>query len=451
MTQPMPSPIKSKREMGLFSVTSLVISNMIGSGIFILPATLAMFGSISLFGWIFTGIGSIILAFVFAKLSRIKPMVGGPYAYCREALGDFIGFQVAFCYWIAALVAIAGTVISGIAYLNVFFPAIANKNVALILSIAALWLITALNILGIRETKISVLITTALKVFPLLAICIFGLFYINFHNLTASFNITGKSNFSALASSAMITLWAFVGFETATVPTEYIKKPERTIPLGTMLGTMITTVLYVWGTLVVMGIVSNATLVKSATPFAIATKVIFGNWSIGILGIIVAISALSNCIGWVLMQGQIPMAVAQDGLFPKVFAKTNKKLIPINGLVISSILMTVFMLMTLSDKLIDQFNSLVEFSTILFLFVYVYSMIAALFIFIRHYQSRSERLRLFILCGIGLLAFLYALWTIIGAGEKMVFYGSFVLFGCGPIYIIIKKFNNYISDAKVLI
>ncbi|MBL0941995.1 MAG: amino acid permease, partial [Alphaproteobacteria bacterium] len=141
-----------KRQLGLWRATSLVVGNMVGAGIFLLPASLGIYGGIGLLGWIFTAFGAICLALVFARLSHHFPRLGGPYAYSREAFGDFIGFQMAWSYWVANWVSNAAVAIAFVSYLSIFFPSLVTKpNHALLLAISTVWLLTFINIRGARS------------------------------------------------------------------------------------------------------------------------------------------------------------------------------------------------------------------------------------------------------------------------------------------------------------
>src|SRR5689334_13141043 len=221
----LPGRPKLKRSLGLSMATALVIGNMVGSGVFGLPASLASTGPISLLAWGFTGVGALLLALVFARLGRAYPQTGGPYAYSRRAFGDFVGFQTAWGYWIAAWAGNAAIAVAGVGYLSEFWGSLKdNRFLAAVIAIAVIWLLTAVNIFGVRQGGLVQAATTLLKLLPLLAIAIVGLFYIdsgNFH----PFNVSTGSNFHAITAAATLTLWAFIGLESATVPAEDVRDP----------------------------------------------------------------------------------------------------------------------------------------------------------------------------------------------------------------------------------
>jgi APA family basic amino acid/polyamine antiporter len=369
-----------KRALGPWMLTALVAGNMVGSGIFYLPTELASFGSISLLAWVFTSIGALLLALVFAKLSMLIPRIGGPYAYCREAFGEFIGFQIAYNYWIALWIGNGAICVAFSGYLGVFFPILNHNPVySFFISISTLWFLTLINIAGVRWAGIMQLITTILKFTPLLLVGIFGLIFLHPQNIPA-FNITGKSDFFALSSAATLTLWAFVGLESATIPAEDVINPKKNIPRATIIG------------------------------------------------------ALN---GWTLLPAQVTLAASRDGIFPKIFAKESRFKTPINGLLITSTLITCLLLLTLNKGLIKQFQFITLLATLAGLIPYFFCTMAELMIFIKD-RDLVKHKKLFPSIIIAILAGIYAFWTIIGSGQETVFYGSLLFFSSIPVFVWIK-------------
>jgi APA family basic amino acid/polyamine antiporter len=433
----MPQEKSIKKGLGLWMLTALVAGNMIGSGIFLLPASLANYGSISMLSWIFTSVGALLLALVFAKLSSIIPRTGGPYAYCREAYGDFVGFQMAYNYWIALWVGNAAIAVAFTGYLGVFWHALNNNPLlSFFVSAGTVWLMTLINIIGVRQAGMVQLITTILKLLPLVLIATVGLFFIHPHNLM-DFNISGKSNFSALTGAATLTLWAFVGLESATVPAGNVQDASRVIPRATILGTSITALVYILSSLAIMGIIPAVELAHSNAPYAHAAQVIFG--PVG--GFLVAAGAVISCFGalngWTLLQGQVPMAAARDGLFPQTFAKESKNGTPVFGLVFTSMLVTLLLLLTLSSNLVKQFTFIILLATLSSLIPYLFTTMAELIIFFRD-RERFNGKRFIGSCIIAIFAGIYAFWTIAGSGEDTVFYGTLLFFTSVPIYVWMK-------------
>lgn len=425
----------TRRGLGLWMLTALVAGNMVGSGIFLLPASLATIGSISLFSWIITAGGAILLALVFAKLSTMVPKIGGPYAYCREGFGDFIGFQVAYNYWIALWVGNAAIAVAFSGYLSVFFPVVASSPInSCITAIAAVWLMAIINIIGVRQAGFVQLITTILKFLPLFLIATVGLLFVKGHNLIDNFNISGQSNFSAITSAATLTLWSFIGLESATVPANDVENPLRNIPRATILGTLITAVVYVLSTTAVMGVIPAPQLMHSTAPYAEAAKVMFGPWGSMLVAAGAAISCFGALNGWTLLQGQVPLAAARDKLFLQSFKKTTNNGTPVVGLLVSAVLITLLLLLTLNASLVKQFTVIILLATLATLIPYLFTAMAELILFIRNRELYNGK-RLLTSSLIAVFAGIYAAWTIIGAGETTVFYGALLWFSSIPMYV----------------
>ena len=426
-----------KRALGPWMLTALVAGNMVGSGIYYLPTELASFGSISLLAWVFTSIGALLLALVFAKLGMLMPRIGGPYAYCREAFGEFVGFQMAYNYWIALWIGNSAIAVALSGYLGVFFPVLNEDRVlSFFVSAGTLWILTIINIIGVRWAGITQLITSILKFTPLILISVVGLFCIH-PSFIPHFNTTTQSNAAALSGAATLTFWAFVGLESATVPAEDVINPKRNIPRATIIGTLIAAVIYIIGTLAVMGQIPADQLAHSTAPFADAARILFGPIGASFIAIGAIVSCFGALNGWVLMQAQVPLAAARDGIFPKIFAKESKAGTPVNGLLITSTLITCLLLLTINKGLITQFKFITLLATLSGLIPYFFTTMAELMIFIKDRDLlKHENLIPSVI--IAILAGIYAFWMIIGSGQDTVFYGTLLFFSSIPVYIWIK-------------
>ncbi|NJN86406.1 MAG: amino acid permease [Leptolyngbyaceae cyanobacterium SL_7_1] len=421
--------------------TALVIGNMIGSGIFLLPSSLAPYGGLSVVGWLLTAIGAICLALVFAKLAAWVPKAGGPYAYTRLGFGDFAGFWIAWGYWIAIWVGNAAIAVACVSYLEVFIPVLrGNTLLAGVGAIALVWLFTWINCLGVREVGITQLVTTLCKIVPLVAIATIGLLWFNPSHFTP-WNPSGEPAFSAISSVAALTLWSFIGLESATIPAGDVINPTRTIPRATLVGTGVTALVYILGTVAVMGILPQTTLVGSGAPFADAARVIGGEWAYYAVGLGAVISCAGALNGWTLLQGQIPMAAAGDRLFPKKFGVLSDRGVPVFGVVISSGLITLLLMLNYSGSrnLVEIFNFVILLATLTTLIPYVFCSIAEFIIFLRdpaHLGGRKQ----FRSSGIvAAIAFLYSVWAIYGSGAETVLYGFILLLFGIPVYVWLVK------------
>ena len=428
------------QKIGLLTTTSLVVGNMIGVGIFVLPAVLSSYGSISLLGWIFTATGALILAKIFSNFSRIiVSKSGGPYIYSKAGFGDFIGFLVAWGYWIACWVGNGAIAIAIIGAASFFIPELATNSILSVsLGLALIWIFTWINARGIKESGKIQLITTIFKILPLLFVIIVGLFFFEFDNFPA-FNLTGESNFSAISAVATLTLYAFLGIECATIPAGNIENPDKTIPRATMLGTIIVTILYILGTVVLFGVLPLDILQNSPAPFAEAAKIIGGNYGGYFVAVGVLISGIGVLNGWILITGQISMATAKDDLFPDFFKKENKNGAPVNGFIIGGVLSSVVMLMNYTEGLVEQFEFIVQLTVLVILMPYLFTAASYALIVIEKKLHTKSWIKTFILSALG---FAYSLWAIYGSGYETVFYGFLLMLIGIPVYIYMKWIKN---------
>lgn len=429
-------------------LTSLVIGNMIGTGIFLLPAALSAFGSISIFSWILTSIGALLLALTFANLNQKLPKTGGPYVYCKEAFGSYIGFLVAYIYWISLWVATAGIAVSSIGYLGVIFEGAKTHHplTLFLIEVAAVWFFTLINILGIRTAGFLQLVLTSLKIIPLVVIIVIGLFKIKLQHFT-EFNISGTSNLTALTSAAALTVWAFIGLETATVPAEHTHN-SRDVYRATVYGTLITSVIYILSTIVLMGLIPPDALKTSTSPFSDAASILFGEnmgIAVAVCAIIAGLGSLNVCT---MLQGQIPLAAARDRLFPKLFSKLSRFDSPAWSQIISALLITIILIFTINSTLMEQFNILALLATFATLITYFISTMAELVLLTR--DASQFQYRLFIKpMIIALLAGAYTFWMVIGAGKDIVFYGTLLLFTSFPLYVLMMAMRKKEMHAKL--
>ncbi len=437
--------MSDRKALGLSTLTALVVGNMIGSGVFLLPASLAPFGGVSFLGWLVTAAGSMMLGLVFARLARRAPEAGGPYAYTRQAFGDFAGFLVGWGYWISCWSALAAIAVAMVGYLGEFVPGLATTPpLAAGTAIAAIVLLTGVNAAGVREAGLVQFVTTVVKMLPLLGIALFGLSRFETANLEP-FNPTGRPLPLAVGGCLALTLWAFLGLEAATVPAGEVSDPKRTIPRATVLGISVATVLYVASTGVVMGMVPREQLAASTAPFADAAEILWG--PIG--GKLVAAGAFVSCFGalngWILIAGQMPAAIARDGLFPPLFARLSGRGTPAQGLLVSSGLSCALVAANFTQALVAMFTAMILLSTLASLIPFAFSAMAEL-----HLTLRERRPGTLIGVAVALLAFTYAMVAIAGAGESTVFWGFLAFLGGIPFYVLTRWHGSRRSSADSL-
>jgi len=422
------------KKLGLWTSTSLVLGNMIGAGVFMMPSTLASFGGISIIGWIASSIGAFLLAKVFAHLSKMMPgSDGGPYAYSKSAMGDFAGFLVAWGYLISVWCTNAAITVSFISALSTFIPALAtNSLMAVFTGLATIWILTWINTLGVFTSGKLQLITTILKVVPILLVGIVGLFFIQWDNFLP-FNASGINTVSAITATTTLTFFAFLGIECATIPSGSVENPEKTIARATLLGTFIATAVYILSTVSIMGMIPAAQLKTTVTPFADAATIIWGSGAKYWVSAGVAIAAFGALNGYILIQGQLPAAIANDQLFPAIFAQKNSKGVPAIGVAISSVLVSFFMMMNYTKGLVDQFKFLILLTTLTVLIPYLFS--TAAYIIFRLKEANLSKWIKYSAISLASLAFLFFMWMIIGSGQEIVYWGFVLSMSSIPVYV----------------
>jgi APA family basic amino acid/polyamine antiporter len=442
--------------MGLWMATALVIGNMVGSGIFVLPAALAgEAGPASILALVFTGIGALLLALVFANLGRAHPKTGGPYYFARRAFGDFIGFQTAWAYWIAAWVGNAAIAVAFSGYLGVFWNDVKTTNwLAAVVAVAAIWAFTLVNILGARQTGLTQVVTTVLKFVPLAVIGVIGLFYLKGGNFSPFTTASGGFDWH-INAAATLALWAFIGLESATVPAEEVKDPEKTIPRATILGTVATTLLYVVALVAIVGVLSQAALSGSSAPFADAANVMWGGTFLGMawgkwIALVAIAATLGALNGWILLTARVSLAAADDGLFPKRFARVDRRHgTPVFGLLVSSVLVSGLVLYGWNQSFVDRFTDVVLLATWMTLIAYAYAAAAEVVLFFREREvfSWAKLTRDTIVAS---LAFAYSVWAIWGSGEEWLAKGFMLLLFGIPVYVWMKWRASMTVEPVVL-
>jgi APA family basic amino acid/polyamine antiporter len=434
--------IRPKRELGLWLATALVIGNMIGSGVFLLPASLASYGGISIVGWLFTAVGAFLLAYVFSRLARGFPAAGGPYAYSRRAFGDFVGFQTAWGYWLAAWIGNAAIATAFVGYLAYFWTGLGGTGSSdylgqALVAVSAVIVLTFVNVMGVRQGGLLQAVMTVGKLIPLVAIGFVAIFWFDTANWPA-FNPdpNNQGSLGVVGAVAALTLWAFIGLESATIPAENVKDPERNIPRATLYGVIGTAVVYILGTVAVMGILSADTLGASTAPFADAARSVWGDWAGGTVAVAAILSTFGCLNGWILLTGQMPYAAARDRLFPTPFARLNRRGAPAFAMIASSVLLVAFIFIFYNKSQVARFNDYILLATTTTLIAYLYGAAARMMLLV----SDRKRFpgRMVVEMGAAVLAVAYAMWTIFGAGYRYATWGVLLTLAGLPVYIWLK-------------
>lgn len=409
------SQVQENNKIGLIPAILLVAGNMMGSGVFMLPANLAGIGSIAVLGWIVTIIGAITLGLVFAKMTQLYPIAGGPYAYAKKSFGDYMGYQTNLVYWLANVIGNVGLAVAGLGYLSMLFPALKDPLVAALGQISIIWLLTYANILGPKTVGRIQSLTTSFALFPIIGMALFGWFWFQSDTFISGWNVSGKSDLTAIGMTLNFTLWAFIGVESASVSAAVVKNPTKNVPIATVAGVLLAAICYILSSSAIMGIIPNHELSVSAAPFSQAVSIALGENAGNIVALCAAIGCLGSLGGWTLLVGQTAKAAADDGLFGNVFARTNAKGVPAAGLALVAGIMTLQVLATISPTAAEQFGKIASIAVILTLLPYIYSSIAVKILG----RLKMPRKQFIFYTFIGLIAAIYSLIAMIGSnGEQ---------------------------------
>ncbi|MDU2683149.1 MAG: amino acid permease [Clostridium sp.] len=434
-----------KKEITLFMATMLVCGNMIGSGVFMLPATLAEVSGplATMIAWIITTIGSILIAISFANLGSKYPSTGGAYQYTKEAFGEFAGFLSAWLYWNGSWIGNAAIIVALASYSAAIIPALNNPLASIIYTSSILWIFTIINIVGVKKAgKIQSFVTVFKIVF-------FGLFvvvaFLNFDSANFLPLMPEGKGLESIPLAATSTLWAFVGLESATVTAGEISNPEKNVKKSTIYGMIISSIIYILISVASMGAMPNGKLATSSAPLTDILTNILGSAIGKPLAISVVICILGTTIGWLLSTARVAYAAGEDGVFPKGFGKLHTKYsTPSNALIIGSILVNILLIMNYQKSMVSAFTFITILATLAFLPVYLLTACAEIMLMFK--GEKEITFKIFLKKSfIPLLAFIYTMWTIYGSGAEIVMWGFILMLLGVPFYIY-----NYHKNKKTL-
>jgi basic amino acid/polyamine antiporter, APA family len=423
-------------QVGFWMATALVVGNAIGSGIFLLPPALAPFGADNLPGWLLTAAGGITLGLVFAALSRQVPGAGGPYAYTRAAFGDLAAFTVAWGYWVSIWVGNAAIGTSAVGYAGEFVPwMVARPLNTAVSTLAFLWALTLVNCIGIRAAGWVQGVTTVLKLFPLVAAI--GLLVSRASSVGVAVGSHPHYTLDGTASVATLALWAMLGLESATIPADKVRGSAATVQRATICGTVATVILSAAGCAAVLLLVPARQLAASNAPFATLIGAAWGPGAARAVSLFAATSALGALNGWILLQGELPRAMAADGLFLRAFGKTTSRGTPVLGLIATSGLVTVLVLLNVHRTLVGVFTFFVLLATTASLAAYLASSLALVRLRTRDGPAgRRPGLALGIL---GCAGAVYSVGALAGAGREAVLWGAALFLVGVPVYTGLRR------------
>jgi len=433
---PATTPRHRASRIGFWMATALVVGNMIGSGIFLLPAALAPFGADNLPGWLLTAAGGVVLGLIFGQLSRAVPGACGPYAYTREAFVDLAGFTVGWAYWVSIWVGNAAIATGAVGYLGSFFPWMVRTPInTAITTLCFVWALTLVNCVGIRAAGWVQGVTTVLKLLPLVAAI--ALLMSQFSSVNWSGVTRAPFTLGGTASVVTLTLWAMLGLESATIPADKVEGAAATVYRATLWGTVLTVVFSAAACAAVLLLVPPDRLATSSAPFAELATAAWGAGAARAVSLFAAISALGALNGWILLQGELPRAMAEDGLFMRSFARTSDRGTPLVALLATSGVVTVLILLTVSRTLVGIFTFFVLLATTATLVAYLACALALLRLRARG-RTGTTQTGLTALGVVACLGALYSVAALIGAGREAVLWGLVLLLAGLPMYALLR-------------
>jgi putrescine:ornithine antiporter len=414
-----------KKKMTMMQLTLVVAVNMMGSGIIMLPTNMAQVGGISLLSWIVTALGSMAIAYGFAQAGIFNQRPGGMAAYAEDAYGKDGYFLTFLLYFFSLAIGNVAIAISAVGYLAGFFPGMSATPIATCISVIALiWLTTAANFGGPSLTGKIGSVTVWGVIIPVAGLSIIGWFWFKGGVFMEAWNPKGMSLGAGMGSSIALTLWAFLGMESAAQNSDAVENPKRDVPLACMFGTLGAAVVYVLSTTVIQGIVPNAELAKSTGPFALAYAKMFNPTIGSIIMALAVLACLGSLLGWQFTIAQTAKSAAGDRLFPTIFSKENRLGAPVAGMVIMGIVQTVMALSTISPSLSEQFSALVNLAVVTNVIPYIISL-SALFVMMKSAGVPEAVYRRN--TWITVVAMLYSTYAIYASGKDAVLGGTIVL------------------------
>lgn len=387
-------------------------------------------------GWVIAAIGAWVLAHLMSALSKVIPETGGSYAYTKAAFGELAGFIVAWGFWLSIWSTNAAIALTFSGYFGVFFPEVSQSSwFSVTVALSAIWGLSILNSLSIRSSGNLQVVTTVLKILPILLVAFGGIFFIDLDNFIP-FNTSEESSFQAITSSSVLCFYAFMGIEAATIPAGNIKDPEKTISKGTKIGVSLVIFLYLFSSFSLFGVLSPTEVAQSQAPFSDAANLIFGINTGYFVAAGACLASFGALNGWILLQGQIPYSMAKDRLLPKALAYKNPTGAPSVGVIVSSVFISILLLFNISKGFSGLYEFMVLLTTTTSLAFYFGAVLAYGYFSFRGQLGFKWTFGsiLYTLLGLG-----FSAWIFFGAGLDAVILGVLALLFGIPVFWLSKR------------
>lgn len=428
----------TRRKMSLVQLTFVTAANMLGAGIIMLPTKLAEVGTISIISWIITSLCSLALAMTFARCGMFTTKPGGMGGYSEYAFGRIGHFMANYAYAVSIVIANVAIAISAVGYGAGFLGTSFSPLQTCLYTVALLWIAAALNFSSSRYSGKLSTVTIWGAIIPVLGISLIGWYWFDASIWTSSWN-PGNVGFSdAVGNSIALTLWSFLGLESAAVNMDAVENPRRSVPIATFVSTLGVAVIYVASTNVIAGIVPNAEILSSSAPFGLAFSYMLGSTAGKIVMGLMVFSCAGSLLSWQFTLARVFKTSAQRGLFPKVFAKVTDADVPIKGMIVILIMQSFLALMTISPTLAAQFELLANLAVVTNVIPYILCAAALKSILTKEHIPNEicNRNSSIFLAGVSIIYCIYALTTTDGI---TFFSGCLAAFAGWLIYMI--RFN----------
>lgn len=413
------------KKMSVVQLTILTFINMAGSGIIMLPSKLAQVGTISILSWFITALGSLALAYVFAKCGRFSKRDGGMNGYASYAFGNSGAFMAGWTYGLSLLIANIAIAITCVGYGAAFFDVTLSPIETCIYTIAILWICTFANFGGAKITGQIGALTVWGVILPVCSLAIVGWFWFNPTMYIEAWNPHNLPFGEAVSASIAMTLWAFLGLESACANSEAVENPEKNVPIAVLGGTVIAAIVYIISTNICSGIVANTELATSTAPFSTVWDVMLGTAAGKAVAGLAVLACAGSLLGWQFTIASVFKSSADAGYFPTLFSNVDNRGTPIKGMITITIIQTVLSLMTISPTLNEQFEALVNLAVVTNVIPYILCM-AAIFIIqkISNVPTKEMKITNFI----AVIGTLYSFYALYGSGYEAMMWGSIVTF-----------------------
>ena len=423
-----------RKKLGFWMCVALVVGNMVGSGVFLLPRDLAPLGWNSVYGWLVTIAGTLCLVVVLTRLARERADSCGPFSYPAAAFGPGVGFIVAWSYWISIWVTTATLALAVVRNLSFLWPDLAAPALGAGIAIGVIWLFTIINCMGVRTAGGVQMLTTLLKLLPLAGAILVAFWLLGSGEAAVASHDSVPIGLAAINAAGTFTLFAMLGFESAMAAGERVEDAARVVPRATIFGAAITGLIYLFACSAVTLMLPAAAVADSQAPFALFFGELVSPAAGSLVALFAAIAALGAINGFVLLQGELPLSLVRCGLFPAWFGKENRRESPHRIHIVSSALATLLVMLNYSRGLADLFQFMVLVTTSVTIIFYVAGALAAMKL---ARDGRMQVSRGFLAVAVAGLA--YSLWAFYGAGVEASLWSLGMTLTGLPLYAVMRR------------